>query len=79
MTATSVMIVVFLTSFADGQDTRFISARTSRKNCDHATEWTYSRDRSARARDAPLCPRRLRQSERCAAREAARLGFLCHP
>src|ERR1051326_3751755 len=27
------MMVVFLTSLADGQDTRRISARTSRKNC----------------------------------------------
>jgi hypothetical protein len=32
MTAMSVIIVVFLTSLAEGQDTRRISARTSRKN-----------------------------------------------
>jgi len=32
-TAIKVMIVVFFTSFAVGQETRRISARTSRKNC----------------------------------------------
>ena len=33
MTATRVMIVVFFTSVIPGHETRFISARTSRRNC----------------------------------------------
>jgi hypothetical protein len=58
MTAISVMMVVFFTSLRLGHETRFISARTSRRNCDSRPTSPTRGPVNPRSRRAPRpsCP-----------------------